>query len=183
MARVYEMRNELEKAREEYLKVKGGYADYAKEQAERLANPEAVDTYAWLEKAQPPQTQAPVGPGTPGRRPAFSPGDLSLPGATPEAGAPGATTEPGPSFEELLKGLRELPSESGERYQSEGQAPPVNSSDFPKTPATEGTAPATDTAPGTTTDPSTESATSSSADPDNTAPATEANTTEEKSAE
>jgi hypothetical protein len=148
MARVYEMRNELEKARDEYLKVKGGYADYAKQQAERLSKPEAIDTYAWLEKAQPPQVQAPLGPGTPGSRPAFSPGDLSLPGATPEAGAPSATTEPGPNFDELLKGLRELPSETGERYDGEGQAPPVNNN-LPGTPATEDAAPETGATPAT----------------------------------
>ena len=44
LARVYEMQNELDKARDEYLKVDGGYAEYAKQQAERLAKPEAKET-------------------------------------------------------------------------------------------------------------------------------------------
>jgi predicted negative regulator of RcsB-dependent stress response len=189
MARIYEMRNELDKARDEYLKVGGGYADYAKQQAERLAKPEAKDTYAWLEKAQPPLVAPPMGPGTPGRRPAFSAGDLSLPGATPEAGTPGATTEPGPNFDELLKGLRELPSETGDRYEGEEQAPPVNS-DLPGTPATDGTAPATEPAPATESSApatndgsSTESDTTPPSDTNTAAPVTETNTTEEKSTE
>lgn len=189
MARVYEMRNELEKARDEYLKIKGGYAEYAKAQAERLSKPEAIDTYAWLEKAQPPLVQSPVGPGTPGRRPAFSPGDLALPGATPEEGAPAATTEPGPNFDELLKGLRSLPSEGGDRYEGEGQAPPVNN-DLPGTPVTEGAPPAADAAPATESAPpattegsSPESGATPQSDTNSEAPAAETSTAEEKSTE
>ena len=75
------MQNELEKAREQYGLVTGAYANYAKAQAERLATPEAIETYAWLSKAQPPRPVAPMGPGTPGQGPAFSPSDISLPNA------------------------------------------------------------------------------------------------------
>ena len=86
LARVYEMQNDLDKAREEYEQVAGAYAEYAKAQAERLAKPEAKETYAWLATAEPPRPRAPMGPGTPGQRPEFSPGDLSLP-AGPASGA------------------------------------------------------------------------------------------------
>ena len=86
LARVYEMQNDLEKARAEYAQVTGPYAKYAKAQAERLAKPEAKETYAWLATAEPPRPRAPMGPGTPGQKPEFSPGDLSLP-AGPESGA------------------------------------------------------------------------------------------------
>jgi hypothetical protein len=139
LARIYELRNELEKAREEYLKVGGGYAEYAKMQAERLAEPDSKDVYAWLDKAEPPRVQPPAGPGTPGQRPAFSAGDLTLPEATPEGPAPGST-DPAASFEDLLKGLRTLPSEGGDRYEGEGASP------------------ATDQLPGTSSAPATESA-------------------------
>jgi hypothetical protein len=126
MARVYEMRNELDKARDEYLKVTGGYAKYAELQAERLADPESKDTYAWLAKAEPPRLRAPAGPGTPGKEPDFSVGDLSLPAEGQDVGLPSSTAAPGESFEDLLKGLRDLPTESGERYETEQQSPPTD---------------------------------------------------------
>ncbi len=176
LARVYEMRNELEKARDEYAKVGGGYAEFAKQQAERLAEPEAAETYAWLDKAEPPRLSPPTGPGTPGRRPAFSAGELSLPDAAPEAGAPApGATDPSVSFEELLKGLRDLPSESGTRYDADEQAPPA-SDGAPavdeKSPASGETAPTTGDTPATTQEspPATDSA--SEAD-DSTPPATD----------
>ena len=46
LARVYEMQNDLEKARAQYNEVTGPYAAYAKTQAERLAKPEAKDARA-----------------------------------------------------------------------------------------------------------------------------------------
>jgi hypothetical protein len=141
LARVYEMRNELEKAREEYLKVRGGYEEYAKLQAKRLAEPETKDMYAWLAKTEPPRPRAPVGPGTPGQRPEFSAGELSLPGESPESGAPGATD----SFEELLRGLRDLPSESGDRYDA-GEQSPLTEDAAPASDL-EGAAPATEEKP------------------------------------
>ena len=82
LVRVYEMRGDLEKASEEYLAVRGGYAEYAKAQADRLAKPEAKETYAWLAKAVPPRVPPPVGPGSPGQLPEFSASELSLPDAT-----------------------------------------------------------------------------------------------------
>ncbi|MEX2309769.1 MAG: hypothetical protein WD738_19505 [Pirellulales bacterium] len=103
LARIFEMQNELDKAREEYLKVKGGYEEFAKQQAERLAKPAAQETYAWLATVEAPRPKAPLGPGTPGQRPEFSAGDIPLPGEAPE---PGPTDAPSSeSFDDLLKGL------------------------------------------------------------------------------
>jgi hypothetical protein len=103
MARVHEIRGDLDKAREEYLKVTGGIAKYAEEQAKRLATPESKETYAWLAKAEPTRPRS-----TPGDRPTtgsyFSPADLALPGDSP-AGGTTATPGEAESLEKLLEGL------------------------------------------------------------------------------
>jgi len=104
LARVYEMQGELDQAREAYLNVRGGYEEYAKLQAERLAEPETKETYAWLATARPPLPRAPSGPGTPGRRPEFSEGELALP--TADTAVPQGTPAAGDPFDELLKGFK-----------------------------------------------------------------------------
>ena len=120
LARVYEMQNELDKAREQYDQVTGPYAKYAKAQAERLATPEAQETYAWLATAQPPRPVQPMGPGTPGKRPDFSPGEIPLPNATnPGPAAPSEGKSASETFDELLKEMQKdaKPSEKdSERY-------------------------------------------------------------------
>ncbi len=58
MGRIDEMRNRLDKARDEYGQVTGAYADYARQQIARLEKPEAQDTYAWLSTAQVPLPKA-----------------------------------------------------------------------------------------------------------------------------
>jgi len=123
LARIYEMQNELEKARQEYLKVKGGYEEFAKQQAERLAKPEAQEAYAWLATAQAPRPRAPAGPGTPGQRPEFSAGDFPLPGETPDADTTDAA--PGESVEELLKGfdLGFPKTDEADRYKTAEEMP------------------------------------------------------------
>jgi hypothetical protein len=118
LARVYEIQNELEKAREEYLKVSGGFAEYAKQQVERLEKPATKEDYAWLASAQAPRPRAPLGPGTPGQRPEFSPGDLDLPGSPPEGATP--DTPAGDSFENLLRGLDLNFPEAGEPNSTDG---------------------------------------------------------------
>jgi hypothetical protein len=105
LARVHEMQNQLEKARAEYRSVTGAYADYAQRQAERLEKPEAQEAYAWLSTAEVPRPQAPVGPGVPGQRPDFTPGDMPLPGTTiPEAGKTEDTKAAADLLDEILKG-------------------------------------------------------------------------------
>ncbi|HEX4414310.1 MAG TPA: tetratricopeptide repeat protein [Lacipirellulaceae bacterium] len=121
LARVDELQGDLEKARATYEQVTGPYAEYAKAQAERLAKPEAKETYAWLATAQPPAPKAPMGPGTPGQKPEFSPGDIPLPNATGAAGAaPGETKGPETSFDDLLKSMRnDAKGEAADRYKTD----------------------------------------------------------------
>lgn len=145
LARVFEMQNELEKAREQYGKVTGAYAKYGQQQAERLAKPDAKETYAWLAVAQPPRPMSPMGPGTPGQRPEFSPGELSLPNGTdPGAGKTENTTGAAETFDKMIKEAQEQAKANEatpNRYEAGGK-PPVTD---PGAPAS-----GTDAAPGDT---------------------------------
>lgn len=164
LARVYELQGKLDAAREEYLKVGGGYQQYAKLQAERLAQPESKAIYAWLESARPPLPQSSLGGAASGQRPAFSEGDLGLPGASGAAGATGGgKTTPDASIDDLLKGLEldlNAPDAKDDRYapgtpppgqSAPGETPPAEAppSDAPvATPPANGeTAPADDAPP------------------------------------
>lgn len=146
LARVYEMQNDLEKARAEYGKVTGPYAVFAKEQAERLAKPEAKETYEWLATAEPPRPKSPMGPGTPGQQLEFTPGEMNLP-AGPEADASksGSTKSAADVFNDLLKETQEnaKPGE-GDRYKTE--TPPATDANptAPSTSDAKDAAPATD---------------------------------------
>jgi hypothetical protein len=133
LARVYEIRNELKLAREEYLKVGGGYAEYAKQQVERLDKPQTAEAIAWLAKAEPPRPRAPSGPGKPGEKPEFSEGDIALPGTA--QGAESGISAPGTSesFEELIKGLglEDPPAEGDKRYETLDAASPSTDAETP----------------------------------------------------
>jgi hypothetical protein len=153
MARIYEMQNQLEKAREEYLKVGGGYEEFAKEQIKRLDDPDAGETYKWLATAQPPRTRPPAGPGTPGQQPEFSAGEFALPGTE---STDDAATGTGESFDNLLKGfdLGFPKGEGADRYPA-GEEPPATTTEgaapatgaVPNASNAEGKAPATDETP------------------------------------
>jgi hypothetical protein len=120
MARVHEIRGELDKAREEYLKVTGGIAKYAEEQAKRLATPESKETYAWLAKAEPTRPRSTSGLGGPASNPDFSAADLALPGDSPAGVTPTATPGESESLEKLLEGLNldfGAIDETNDRYQ------------------------------------------------------------------
>jgi hypothetical protein len=136
LARIYEMQNHLDKAREEYGKVTGAYAKYAQLQVERLAKPDAQETYAWLATAQLPQQKMPAGPGTPGKAPEFTPAEMGLPagpaaGGT-EAGKADDTKGANEAFDSLLKSLKEdsKKGETPDRYK-DGQKPADKSSAAP----------------------------------------------------
>jgi hypothetical protein len=148
LARIYEMQNKLDKAREEYGRVSGAYAKYAEVQVERLNKPDVQDTYAWLSTAQLPLPKAPAGPGTPGQRPEFSPGEINLP-ATGPAAAPkmGDTKAANEAFDNLLKSLKEnsKKDESPDRYK-DGQKP-ADSSATPAKDAPPATAEKAETEP------------------------------------
>jgi hypothetical protein len=148
LARIYEMQGKLDAAREAYLKVKGTYEEYAKRQAERLASPETKDTYAWLATARPPLPRAPIGPGTPGKSPEFTAGDIALPGTTSETTSPGAPPQ-SESIDELLKGLELDFNTEGtdDRYAPagtpprEGTPPESSTETVPATPTNDAAAP------------------------------------------
>jgi hypothetical protein len=122
LARVFEMQNELEKARTQYEQVTGPFAEYAKAQAARLAKPEAKETYAWLATAQAPISRPPMGPGTPGQPPEFAPGDIPLPNGTDaNAGKTDESKGAAETFENLLKEMQKdtKSNESGDRYKTD----------------------------------------------------------------
>jgi hypothetical protein len=114
LGRAYELRNEPDKAREHYLKVTGGFADFAKQRAETLAEPKTKEAWEWLANAEAPRRPA-TGAGTPGKRPEFSAGDLDIPSSDKVPTAEGAA----PTTDDLLKGF--LPDEgkdTKDRYQT-----------------------------------------------------------------
>ena len=113
LGRVYELRGDLERAREAYLKVEGDFKPLAEHRADELAKSKIKETYEWLASAEAPRRMAPTGPGTPGQRPEFSVGDLDLPGGSQSQGAGVAE-----SVDDLFKnlGMPALPTQSENRY-------------------------------------------------------------------
>ncbi|MEX2091023.1 MAG: hypothetical protein WD971_00020 [Pirellulales bacterium] len=103
LGRVYELRSDLDKAREEYLAVKGGFELLAQQRAKELEEQNTKEAYAWLATAEGPRRAAPAGPGTPGQRPGFAPGELDLPAAGTTTNETGATM----SIDELFQGIGE----------------------------------------------------------------------------
>jgi predicted negative regulator of RcsB-dependent stress response len=157
LARVYELQGKLDEASKAYLQVAGGYGQYAKLQAERLAQPEAKETYAWLKNARPPLPRAPMGPGTPGQRPLFSEGELALPGGAipPGRTAPDGSPAQGQSIDDLLRGLEMdfgtgTPSEENDRYAPDATPPAQDATkDEASTKSASGTPEGGGTAPAT----------------------------------
>jgi predicted negative regulator of RcsB-dependent stress response len=123
LARVYELRGELDKAKEEYLAVRGGFEQLAKSRAEALDDPETKDASAWLATAQAPRRSTPTGPGTPGQRPDFSVGGLDI----PSQGDAGAEDAPA-SVDDLFRGF-ELPDVPEDRYEADGESANAAESD------------------------------------------------------
>lgn len=101
LGRVYELQNELDKALAEYRLVKGGFSVLAEERIKQLEKQDTKDAYAWLATAEGPRRTAPLGPGTPGQRPGFSPGEIALPSATSGGEDTGAKI----SIDDLFQGL------------------------------------------------------------------------------
>ena len=132
LGRVYELRNEPDKAREHYSAVRGGFADLAKQRADKITEQKNKDVYEWLASAEAPRHAAPAGTGTPGQRPEFSAGELEMPST--EKGLPAEA--PAASNEELLKGfLPEEGKDTKDRYQSGSDAAPKDETPKKDTPA------------------------------------------------
>ncbi len=116
LARVFEMRNEPDKAREEYAQVTGAFSAIAKQRAEQLKDEKTRQTLAWLAKADAPRFTLPSGAGTPGQTPGLDVDDLKLPGADSLVDP----TKPQMKIEDLFKGLGDLgknADESSKRYE------------------------------------------------------------------
>ena len=98
-----------------------------KRQAERLEKPEAQETYAWLATAEPPRPKVPMGPGTPGQRPEFSPGEIALPSAAGADAAKRTTRRALPRlsriFSKGMQGRFEETRRRAERYKTDQPAP------------------------------------------------------------
>jgi predicted negative regulator of RcsB-dependent stress response len=103
LGRVYELQNDLDKAREEYLAVKGGFARLAEQRVKQLAEKDTKETHAWLATAESPRRAAPAGPGMPGQRPGFAPREIGLPAESPAADESGDNI----SVDDLFKGIGE----------------------------------------------------------------------------
>jgi hypothetical protein len=143
LARIYEMQDQLDKAREEYLKVTGGWANFAKERAKELGEQKTKDVCAWLATAEPPRRAVPSGPGTPGQQPMFSAGDMPLPGAAPLNGSQSGGVDEGASLDSLLQGLDlgTEPANTPDRYGTGEKAPAAEQ----PSPGSSDTTPATGT--------------------------------------
>lgn len=107
LARVHELRGEIDDAKEQYARVQGALAPIAEGRLEALEAPGAVDAATWLAEAEAILPSVPAGGGTPGVRPPFS---ADQPGADDDA----AEFDPNQTLEEILGGL-EGPSDS-DRY-------------------------------------------------------------------
>jgi hypothetical protein len=154
-ARVSEMENKVEAAREHYADVEGVMAPVAQARLKELeSTPQIADTINWLATAELPKPPAPTGQGgLPGVQPDF---DAPLPSSDPSADP----FDPAQSLEEILGAAG---GDDGERYE-EGAADDAaagdgaeedgataesaeGASDAPAQPASEGEAPAADAAP------------------------------------
>jgi len=120
MARVHEMRNEPDKAREFYLMVEGGFAPLAKLRAEALAEEKTRKTLDWLATAEVPRSAARSGGGTPGGRTLLDVEDFALPDAT------GGTDPTKLDIDEMFKGIDlQLGTGAGESTDRYGTGEPT----------------------------------------------------------
>ncbi|TWT90642.1 hypothetical protein Mal64_10360 [Pseudobythopirellula maris] len=79
LARVNELRGDLDQASDYYGKVRGAFADMAAERAEQLAKPSVQSSYAWLSGVETPGAAIDeLGPGTTDAKP----DDLAMPEET-----------------------------------------------------------------------------------------------------
>ena len=87
LARTFEMSNDLENAKNAYLKVEGKLAGIAESRLKELSQPGVEESLAWLTTADAIVPVAPTGPGTPGEQPLFGTEyDLTPPGGPTGSG-------------------------------------------------------------------------------------------------
>lgn len=133
LGRIYEMENDLKRAKEHYALVSGGFVELAQARLRRIDDPKdkqrLEETLSWLATAKPTPRRSPTGPGTPGQQPAFSPSDLKMP----------STTTDEPSLDDIFSRLQTATgSEGDERYDAGDSAAsddtPADASDAGETP-------------------------------------------------
>jgi hypothetical protein len=143
LARIYEMQNDLKRAKDYYALVHGGFsalADMNAKQIDDLKSREELEkSLSWLLTAKPPVRPAPVGPGTPGQQPEFSAGDMNMPAATANGQTPAA---PEPSIDDIINRFEKASqSDKSNRYDSSGATPsedkPVEKPNAPDSPTSD----------------------------------------------
>lgn len=113
LARVYELQNKVDKAKEQYLTVRGNFQPQAAARAEHLASEDVKQTYDWLASADLPKRDLTGGSGATGVRPDF---DATVP--TTRSSSDSITEQ---SLEALLQDLEGDTSDEN-RY-GEGEEP------------------------------------------------------------
>ncbi|HMP05759.1 MAG TPA: hypothetical protein PJ982_05375 [Lacipirellulaceae bacterium] len=113
LARVAEMRGQLDEAKKQYALVQGALAAVAEARLDELQGGGVEDSTKWLATAELPKPPAPSGAGAPGRRPDFG---VDLPSSGEAAGPLGEVQ----SMEEILGGLLGGSSDDGARYDAAG---------------------------------------------------------------
>jgi hypothetical protein len=117
LARVNEMQDRLDEAKQEYARVEGALGEYAARRAKLLEDKRVADDCRWLATAALPKPVAPTGPGTPGFRPGF---EATQPPTDDVQGS--LNSDAAKNLDEILGVLKT--DEEGDRYQGEGEAKP-----------------------------------------------------------
>jgi hypothetical protein len=135
LARVDEMKNRPDEARQQYAKVDGALAAVAEARIKELDAKGAKETIAWLASAELPSPSSSRGPGIPGVRPPLD----------PTAPAPDATDAPLGDVEMMDKILGGIGADETEDRYPEGAEPATPPADSSESPATTPESPAAET--------------------------------------
>ena len=126
LARVYQLQDKLEEAREQYSLVQGDLEPTAAYREEQLALPKVQEAYTWLASAELPRRNFGEGNKGAGARPNFN---ATLPDATPPESSPQSSLPDARTLEEILGtageeagGEKRYPTESAENNSAEGDA-------------------------------------------------------------
>jgi hypothetical protein len=116
MARVSEMRNQLDEARRQYAAVEGPLSVIAAARLKEIEGKEAEETAQWLKTADLPRPKPPTGPGTAGARPGL---ETDMP---PAEGATVPALDPARTMQDILGGQVGTDANDDLRY---GEEPPA----------------------------------------------------------
>lgn len=119
LARVEELRGDLDAARKQYRNVGGTFKELAEQRAEELQSERVQENIDWLAQAEI-RRRGPAGPGTPGERPSSEPDALDTPGEE-------ASVEE--TFGDILKGYEAESVESDASEADEDASESAPSSD------------------------------------------------------